>query len=166
MFKKLVAVVAATAMLLVGTAAFAGVDSGIFSSYKEVLEVQYVDYEGDRAEFAMIQDDLRIAERLRNDGPPTAMIHGFEVGEGVYYVIMQIPFGTFPIGEMTWEMFIDMGFFSVIKDYPPKNFNTAIGFEDIWGYFEYDDEDIEKIKSLIRALNAEDLKQYDGNGVK
>jgi hypothetical protein len=167
MIFKMLGIIMLSAALMFGggvkaTAAEEDVTTGVFSSHKELLEVQWVEYDGDRVEFVMIQDDIRVAERVKNEGTPSLLIMGIHNGVGFYRVYAQTPFGSFPLGIMHWEQILMFQpSWRLLRDFQPTMFQTADGFEDVWAYFEFSDEDIEGIKSLIRKLNMEDLKKYE-----
>ena len=36
-------------------------------------------------------------------------------------------------------------------------FQTFVGFEDIWFYMDFENDDLPKVKQLIRDLNTADL---------
>jgi hypothetical protein len=40
-------------------------------------------------------------------------------------------------------------------------FQTFVGFEDIWFYMDFHEDDMPKVKELIRALNNEALKKEE-----
>jgi hypothetical protein len=43
----------------------------------------------------------------------------------------------------------------------PVMFQTFVGFEDIWFYMDFHEDDMPKVKELIRALNNEALKKEE-----
>jgi hypothetical protein len=175
MFTKILSTVILSLMLVFGPigGAFAttrnDVTSGVRTSYKEKLEVQWVAWEDGRGEtgrqeFLMIQDDIRVAQRLKYDGRPDGIITGLGLGDGTFLVYMQLPFGTYPLGRMSWEHILNyQPSWKILGDIVPTLFQTAMGFEDIYSYFEVSPEDIEKAVVMIRELNQKDLEQYEGD---
>jgi hypothetical protein len=112
----------------------------------------------------MIQDDLRIAERVKNEGQPGTMIVGQSQGNGMYMIFAQTMFGVHLLGYMHWNYILDLQpSWKVLGDITPTMFSTVAGFEDIWAYFEVLDEDIDKAVVMIRELNQ---KSMDAEGVR
>jgi len=165
MIFKILCTIMLTLALGVGSsmAAMEDVTTGTFSSFKS-LEVQYACYKDDCTEYVMIEDMIRTNERLKNDGGPDYMVVGVHRGLGKYQIAYVMPpFGVFPMGMVDWSQIVDAHpSWKVLGDFRPVKFQTADGFEDIYVYFEFSDADIEGIKSLIRELNTENLKQYEG----
>lgn len=178
MFKKIIATIVALAFLGPIGGAFASsnlfevkaqmdrVTSGVRTSHGEKLEVQWVAWADgrERKEFLMIQDDLRVAQRLKNDGRPDGLIAGLGVGGGQFLVYMQLPFGTYPLGLMSWDHILNyQPSWRILGDIVPTMFQTAMGYEDIYSYFEVSPEDVEKAVVMIRELNQKDLESYEGD---
>jgi hypothetical protein len=159
MFKKLLVTAVAVAMLFgvftIAVGAEDEVKTGVITSYGEKLEVQYVEYAGDRTVFLMIQDDVRVQDRLRDQGNPQVMVLGLASPvPGMYNVYFQMIFGMFPVGVISWEhMSNEVPGWGVLGDIEPIAFQTVYGFEDIYAYFEVTEEDAEKAIRMIRDLN-------------
>jgi hypothetical protein len=159
--KKLLVALAVAASLVFAPIAMAA-DRGVTSSHKNLVEIQWVDLDGEKFEFVMIQDDIRVVDRLKDQGSPDGMITGIKVADGTYRVFFQTMFGSYHIGFVTWDKLCKfVPGWGILKDLDVKMFQTALGFEDIYSYFEV--EDIEVAKKLIRDLNAADLETYEGD---
>jgi hypothetical protein len=160
MFKRLLAIGLAFC-LLGGVAMAEGVTYGTTSSFKERVAIEWVEYNGDKAEFVMINDAIRIQDRLKDQGRPDGLISGFEVAEGTYAIYFETFMGAFPIGYMTWDQictFVDG--WDIFFELDVVRFQTAVGYEDIWAYIEV--RNIDVAKKMVRDLNQADLATYDG----
>jgi len=166
MFKKIVAAIAAIA-ILIATPAVAGFSNserqiGIRASHKS-LEIQTL---GTDRVWVQVEDRNRIQERLANNpdkGRPYG-ITGVHQGNGNYLIYVQMGFMQLPVGIMTESAVAEViPVFALLDGVRPPLFLTFVGFEDIWVYLDTTEGQEEYVLGVIRELNQ---KANDAEGVR
>ena len=166
MFTKILAIIVAVSFLFTPVA-MAKINMVASCGSLELHKV--CNPEGDNCiSWLMIRDKMRIVDRAAKNmfAPPTVI--GYYYGKDHYYILIQMGFFAMPVGIMHVDEITD-GFphLKVIFDsIDVIEFQTFMEYEDILFYFGYAPENEKQALSLIRMLNNENLKQYDGNGVR
>jgi hypothetical protein len=105
MFKKLLIAAALIVSLTIPAVASDGITAGQYSGYKNELGVYYViDYEGNRLEYVMITDTLRVnvrAKKMFESGNLPISIFGVRIPNGEYRVFARTFFMQLYLGTMT-----------------------------------------------------------------